>query len=57
MFYARADAKSLDRVTALIDAGKLKPFVEDVLPLEHAKEAQQRVASGRVRGKLVLKVA
>lgn len=56
MFYARADAKSLDAITALIDAGKLKPFIEEVLPLERAKEAQQRVASGRVRGKLVLKI-
>lgn len=56
MFYARADAKSLDTITALIDTGKLKPFVEEVLPLERAKEAQQRVASGRVRGKLVLKI-
>ncbi len=40
----------------LIDAGKLKPFVEEVLPLEHAREAQQRIASGRVRGKLVLRI-
>lgn len=56
MFYGRAEAESLDTITALIDAGRLKPFVEDVLPLEQAKEAQQRVASGRVRGKLVLKV-
>lgn len=56
MFYARADAKSLDNISALINAGKLKPFIEDVLALEQAKEAQQRVASGRVRGKLVLEV-
>ena len=56
MFYARADAKSLDTITTLIDAGKIKPFVEDVLSLEQAKEAQQRSASGRVRGKLVLKI-
>lgn len=56
MFYARADAKSLDKITALIDSGKLKPFIEDVLTLERAKEAQQRVASGRVRGKLVLEI-
>jgi NADPH:quinone reductase-like Zn-dependent oxidoreductase len=57
MFYARAEAKSLDQITALIDAGKLKPFIEDILPLEQAKEAQQRVASSRVRGKLVLKIS
>ncbi len=56
MFYARADANSLNAITALIDAGKLKPFVEEVLPLEHAREAQQRIASGRVRGKLVLRI-
>ena len=57
MFYARADTKSLDNITALIDNGKLKLFIEDVLTLEQAQEAQQRVASGRVRGKLVLEVA
>ena len=56
MFYARADAKSLDAITALIDTGKLKVFVERVIPLEHAKEAQQQIASGRVRGKLVLEI-
>ena len=56
MFYARADAKSLDNITALIDSGKIKPFIEDVLTLEQAKEAQQRVAKGRVRGKLVLEI-
>ena len=56
MFYARADAKSLDTITDLIDAGQLKPFVDDVLPLERAKEAQQRVTDGRIRGKLVLKI-
>lgn len=56
MFYARADAKSLNKITALIDAGKLKPFIEEVLPLKQAKKAQQRVASGGVRGKLVLEI-
>ena len=56
MFYARADAKSLDNISALINTGKLKCFIEDVLALKQAKEAQQRVASGRVRGKLVLEV-
>lgn len=56
MFYARAEVKTLDKLTALIDAGKLKTSIENVLPLEQAKEAQLRIASGRVRGKLILKV-
>ena len=56
MFYACADAESLNKITALINTGKLRPFIEEILPLEQAKKAQQRVASRRVRGKLVLEI-
>lgn len=57
MFYARAEASSLNIVADLIDEGRLSPFIEEVFPLEDATKAQQKVASGRARGKIVLSIA
>jgi len=38
-------------------AGKVKPLIDRVLPLEQAAEAHARVDGGHSRGKVVLKVA
>lgn len=38
-------------------AGEIDPLVADVLPLDRAQEALERVERGDVRGKLVLAVA
>lgn len=44
----------LERVLSLVWAGKLAPVIDDVLPLEEAREAQERMARGEKFGKLLL---
>jgi NADPH:quinone reductase-like Zn-dependent oxidoreductase len=55
--WTQPNAEQLEQVAALIDAGKVKVLVSDVLPLEQAQEAQELVATGHPRGKVVLQVA
>ncbi len=50
------DARKLTEIATLIDGGKLKPIVADVLPLNEARKAQEMVRNGKVKGKVVLKV-
>src|SRR3982751_2748790 len=50
-------AETLEELTKLIDAGKLKPVVSQVLPLSEGAKAQEQVATRHTRGKIVLKVA
>jgi NADPH:quinone reductase-like Zn-dependent oxidoreductase len=44
-------------ITQLIDGGLVRVPPVDVLPLENAARAHQMIDTGKVRGKLVLKVA
>ncbi len=44
-------------IAQLIDAGKIKPIVTEVLPLGDAVKAQQQAATHHTRGKVVLRVA
>jgi NADPH:quinone reductase-like Zn-dependent oxidoreductase len=46
----------LEEITALVEAGKIKTFVEKVFPLSQAKEALNLSKQGRTRGKIVLSV-
>jgi NADPH:quinone reductase-like Zn-dependent oxidoreductase len=55
-FGAYIDRRRLEALSRLVDAGQLRPQVEAVLPLEQAREALSRVASGHTRGKIVLQV-
>jgi NADPH:quinone reductase len=55
-FAAHAGRQRLEELARLIDAGKLRPQVEAVLPLDHAREALARVASRHTRGKVVLEI-
>ncbi|MGB8945232.1 MAG: NADP-dependent oxidoreductase [Streptomyces sp.] len=50
------DATGLAAVAELIDAGRVRPFVEETFPLEEAGKAHELVASGHVQGKIVLTV-
>ena len=43
-------------IAGLIDNGKVKPVVTEVLPLDKAADAQMISEEGHVRGKIVLKV-
>jgi NADPH:quinone reductase-like Zn-dependent oxidoreductase len=55
-FAAHAGRQRLEELARLVDAGKLRPQVEAVLPLDHAREALARVASRHTRGKIVLEI-
>ena len=46
----------LEKISALIEAGKIRPVVEKVFPLEQIAEAHRLSEAGHVRGKLVLSV-
>ena len=52
-----AIAAALEReVWPLFEAGRVKPIVDTVLPLEQASEAHRRLEAGDVVGKIVLRV-
>jgi NADPH:quinone reductase-like Zn-dependent oxidoreductase len=51
------DAEDLAEIAQLIDAGKIKPIVTQVLPLSQAIAAQQQAATHHTRGKVVLRIA
>jgi NADPH:quinone reductase-like Zn-dependent oxidoreductase len=51
------DAEDLTQIAHLIDEGKIKPIVTQVLPLSEAVAAQQQAATHHTRGKIVLRVA
>ena len=55
--FIQPDAAELTQIAGLVDAGKVKLFVETVLPLSEARKAQELSESGHTRGKIVLKVA
>src|SRR5213592_3354862 len=54
---SHADANDLTETAQLIDAGKIKPIVTEVLPLSDAAKAQQQAATHHTRGKVVLRIA
>jgi NADPH:quinone reductase-like Zn-dependent oxidoreductase len=52
----KASAKNLAILKDLVENGKLVPVIEKVYPLEQVRAAHARSETGRVVGKLVLKV-
>ena len=55
-FAAHGGRLRLEQLAALVDAGKLRPQAETVLPLGQAREALARVAARHTRGKIVLQI-
>src|SRR5947208_16071015 len=53
---AHPDAKVLEELTRLIEAGKMKPIVSQTFPLADAMKAQQQIETHHTLGKIVLKV-
>jgi NADPH:quinone reductase-like Zn-dependent oxidoreductase len=51
------DAEDLAEIARLIDTGKIKPIVTEVLPLSEAIAAQRQAATHHTRGKVVLRIA
>jgi NADPH:quinone reductase-like Zn-dependent oxidoreductase len=54
--FVQPNAAQLTKIAGLIDAGKVKPVVENVFPLHEAAKAHAAVQSGHTRGKVVLRV-
>jgi NADPH:quinone reductase-like Zn-dependent oxidoreductase len=51
------NADELAEIGKLIDQKKIKVIVSQTSPLSEAMKAQEQVATGHTRGKIVLKVA
>ncbi|MDP9099265.1 MAG: NADP-dependent oxidoreductase [Verrucomicrobiota bacterium] len=51
------DGNELGEITKLIEAGKIKPVVSQVIPLAEAVKATEQAETHHTRGKLVLKIA
>jgi NADPH:quinone reductase-like Zn-dependent oxidoreductase len=48
------DYASLEAIAALVDEGRIRPYVEETLPLAEVAKAHALIETGRVQGKLVL---
>ena len=55
--WSHPDGNELAEITKLIEAGKIKPVVGQVLPLTDAIKASEQAETHHTRGKLVLKIA
>jgi len=55
-FSARAQRRKLEKLSEMFDAGTLRVEIKDVVPLEEAAKAHERVEAGHTRGKIVLGV-
>jgi NADPH:quinone reductase-like Zn-dependent oxidoreductase len=54
--FVRPSGNDLAEMSDLIAAGRVRPHVEEVFPLERAADAMERLEAGHVRGKLVLEI-
>jgi alcohol dehydrogenase len=52
----RANGDQLSEITALIDAGIIRPVVDRVFPFDSTDEALAYVEAGHARGKVVVQV-
>ncbi len=55
--WSHPDASELGAITQMIEAGKVKPLVSQVLPLADAAKAVDQAETHHTRGKIVLKIA
>ena len=55
-FFPKSERGSLETIAALIDCGAVSVPLTKVMPLEDARSAQEAIASGRTRGKIVITV-
>jgi NADPH:quinone reductase-like Zn-dependent oxidoreductase len=55
-FLAAVRVEDLDALTALIEAGKLRPVIDRTYPLDQVPDALRYVESGQARGKVVITI-
>jgi NADPH:quinone reductase-like Zn-dependent oxidoreductase len=56
-FIVRGNREQLDQISKLVDEGKLKPVIAEVLPLARAREAFEHGAGVHSPGKIVLRAS
>ena len=54
--FMRASGEQLREITALVDAGVIRPVIDRVFPFESLNEAMSYVDKGRAKGKVVARV-
>jgi NADPH:quinone reductase-like Zn-dependent oxidoreductase len=54
--YMKANGKQLSEISSLIESGAIHPIVDKIFPFEQANEALDYVASGRAKGKVVIRI-
>ncbi len=54
---AKPQGGELEKITTLIEAGKVRPVIERVYPLDEIAEAQRVSEAGHVRGKIIVRIA
>ncbi|WP_084757393.1 zinc-binding dehydrogenase [Micromonospora cremea] len=55
-FIARQRAIDLERLTDLLEAGKLTPSIGRTYPLEQVPQAMRHLADGKTRGKVAITI-
>ena len=55
-FIVEPNRRQLIQISALIDAGQIRPIIQTVFPLSQARQAYEQGASGHTQGKIVLRV-
>jgi NADPH:quinone reductase-like Zn-dependent oxidoreductase len=55
-FVVEPNRAELVQISALIDAGQLRPIIDTVFPLAQARQAYEQATRGHTRGKIVLRV-
>jgi len=55
-FFVKTDGKNLGGLTKLIEAGKVKPVIEKTYSWKELSEAHKHVETGRVAGKVCIRV-
>jgi len=54
--FMRANGDQLRQIAALIDAGRIRPVVDEIFPFQSTNEALAYVETGRAKGKVVIKM-
>jgi NADPH:quinone reductase-like Zn-dependent oxidoreductase len=55
MVAQRPEPDHLHTLGEMIDAGRIKPVVNEVMPISEVQRAQERMEGGHVRGKIILR--
>jgi len=56
-FIVEPNRTQLEEIGRMIDTGRLRVFVDTVLPIEQARQAFEQGLKGHSRGKIVLRIA